>query len=249
MSVTFFANQTVTADDLNSIATDLGGESPGYAEDNTYEVDSLNAITAAAVSPGVSINGFAPFISDGIISTTSGIAFFSDGYKFRLDKTVSITTELTDGYVYLLKNEDQTVELLATETEPPETAILIAILTGGTIDDRRVYATAKAEGTGSQSYQKVLPAYFAFDENISGWQSQAEIYPAFSNPRYVILDTGIALTLPEEGEYIYYPSYESAPKSSDHGRYYIENGVIKIDCRNLSGSNKSDPYRGYIELR
>ena len=244
-NVTFFANQEVTAEDLNAIATDLGGESPGFVDGETYAVEELNKITAAIVNEGVSINGFTPSIADSVISIASGIAYFADGYKFRLEDTVSMSVDITDGYVYLLKNDDQSVELLATEEEPPEGAILLALLVGSKIDDRRTYATSKVEGLGGSAYQIVLPAYYEVDTTSSEWQLHAQIHPAFT-PKYLIINDR-AYELPEEGEYSTILQSGIIP----YERFSIEGDVIKMEyCRpGVYGSLPPEPFSGYVELR
>lgn len=246
MSVSFFTNQEVAGEDLNAISTVFDGESPGFTDGNTYTVEDLNRVTSAITAPGVSINGFAPSVNDGVLSVTGGIAFFADGYKFRLDSAVSMTLNISDGYIYLLKNKDLSVELLATEEEPPEGAMLLAHLVGSQIDDRRTYAAAKAPGIGGRCYQKLLPVYFDVDTNYvntTDWQLRAEIHPAFT-PKYLILGN-IAIELPADGERAYDPT--SLSSWSEEG-YSLENGVVKIWYRNRS-ANSGPARTGYVELR
>lgn len=246
MNVNFFADKEVSAADLNSIVTDLGGESPGFEDGVEYSTSELNRITAALVGEGVSIDAFMPTAADGVLTVTEGVAFFADGAKFRLDEAVSMTLDIADGYIYLQRSDDGTVELLATGTEPPEGAILLALLISGAVHDRRTYAVAKAEGSRSIR-QKIMPAYIDCDVAAKVWQIRAEIHPAFTNPAYIIFDDGRACPLPEQNSGEYYFTDRNiiggSEWASDHERISFANGIITIECRGGS------PRSGYVELR
>ena len=241
MNISFFANQEVSAEDLNAVVTNFGCEGPGFTNETSYTVEDLNRITAAITTAGVSIDGFNPSIVGSVLTITNGMAYFSDGYKFYLDSDTSMNVDITDGYVYITKDEEQIVHLLITEEGPPDGAIILAALVGGQVDDRRTYALAKASGIGGRVYQKILPIYYDITTDQS-WKLRAEITPAFP-PRYIIIDD-VIVKLSDTGEIVEHPN------SSHHGYegYSIENGILKIWHKNgLLGAPTLRS--GYIELR
>ena len=240
MNLTFLPNQTVTAKDLNAIATDLGASSPEYVDGSTYATETLNSITESLVSPGVSIGGFEPSVDGSTVTLSPGVAFFSNGRKFRSTDKVILTTSVTDGYVYLLQNADGTVDAEITETPPPDGALLIALLVGGAVDDRRTYATSRVADTGGRAVQRVSPIYG--DPNVS--LTICQIRPAF--PAKYIIVKGNAVEIPTDGTENYIDMIIGR-----NNRLFVSqsNGTITLRIKQWYPADGNELGLGSVELR
>ena len=106
MSTDFIYSQSITADDLNNIAVDLGaGTFTAFADNSPYAVEQLNQITSALVGKGISTKGdmFSLSIVGDNFIISSGTAFFESGRKYTLE--TPLTIPLQAGEIYLLEDE------------------------------------------------------------------------------------------------------------------------------------------------
>lgn len=82
--VNFLDNQSVTAADINSLTTELGGGALSFVDDTLYGVEDLNRISNALIGRGVS-RGCALSVSGGKVIIGSGVAYMADGKRVEID--------------------------------------------------------------------------------------------------------------------------------------------------------------------
>lgn len=219
MADTFFNNQTVTADDLNSIAIDLGAadytrfpETPPQSA-----VAALNQITADLTTAGILQigNKCAVGITDNTITVQSGVCVFESGAKKRIDDVLTITfmSGVTNN-VYLFNDElNNQIKLMNTPSEPKtgDFVKLAQISSQRIIVDCRQYAISKV-GSG-----------------VSLWTVLNNIFPLLSTSKWSSYDTGnpnFTKVIPHDdeafkGHYstIGYPGFVDVSDGAEHGIY------------------------------
>ena len=137
--------QSVTAEDLNNTAVDLGvGEFSVFTDSTPYAVEQLNSITQALVGEGIStqLNKFSISINDGKVTIGTGIAFFASGRKYKLTTPVELT--LIAGEVFISENVITGNMTLSIGELPSSNYIhLYTLNEDGSYQDKRAYAQAK----------------------------------------------------------------------------------------------------------
>lgn len=151
--VNFMSNQTVTAEDINSIGYNLANTVyTSFENDVTYGVDELNEITKNIVGPGVK-REYKNMCAVSLVGTTvtiaSGQAFFECGAVMTVDDE-GITLELEDStktnYVYLFHNSALNVAGARCTTEIPsglETVLLAEIISEEAIQNSDKFCKSK----------------------------------------------------------------------------------------------------------
>ncbi|MBE7034817.1 MAG: hypothetical protein E7402_01660 [Ruminococcaceae bacterium] len=121
-TVNFMDNENVTAEALNTVSSELGGEGLAFQEDVLYGVDALNDISKALITKGVS-RGCELSASDGMVTIGEGVLFMSDGRRVEIDSD-GISLSYTPGtvcYVYFRFDSQAGIVIpCCTETEPEE---------------------------------------------------------------------------------------------------------------------------------
>ena len=93
--VNFLDNQMVTAEALNSLQEELGGNVGDFQDDMVYGVDALNQISGSLIQKGVS-RGCHLSASDGKVTIGPGVLFMEDGKRVEIDDD-GITLDYTVG--------------------------------------------------------------------------------------------------------------------------------------------------------
>lgn len=148
---TFYANETVTADQLNQIAIDLGFTAYSKFPENPPQsaVAALNQITSDLVGSGViNIGGkLAVTQDDNNLYVATGVAVFADGAKIRITSPETISkSAYTSGtfYLYLYNNKvENKAQLIFSQAVPTGDYAMLAEYSSGTITDRRQPCGAK----------------------------------------------------------------------------------------------------------
>ena len=110
MADTFLYNQTVTAEDLNSSAINLGVADYSHFPETPPQsaVSALNQITADLVSKGVlfSLNKCNVTVSNNVATVNTGIIVFDSGAKKRITtaQTINLLSNSAN-YIYALNDE------------------------------------------------------------------------------------------------------------------------------------------------
>jgi len=119
--VNFTDNQSVNADEINAISLGLDESvETDFADGVLYGVDALNSISASLITSGVS-SGCDVVLSDGIVTISSGVAYFADGKKMTIDSDGITLAVIADekNYVWLLNDEVSGVVSAKCTTEEP----------------------------------------------------------------------------------------------------------------------------------
>lgn len=151
MAETFLFTQTVSAEDLNNVAIDLGATTFNEFSDGVeYAVTKLNDITKSIVGKGILNNGnqCQCSISDGKIIIENGIIVFENGAKIKIRDTLQLDLPESEKiYIYAVNNEVSNTASIEVKTEALTTGdyVLLAEYENGTLTDRRVIAKAKVQ--------------------------------------------------------------------------------------------------------
>lgn len=151
IEATFYANETVTAEQLNQIAVDLGLTSYNKFPENPPQsaVSALNQITSDLINPGVlNINNrLAVSQDDNNLYVATGVAVFADGAKIRITSSETVSKSVyTEGvyYLYLYNNTTENkAQLVFSATAPTGDYVMLAEYDAGTITDKRKVCSAK----------------------------------------------------------------------------------------------------------
>lgn len=161
--VNFMANQTVTAEDINAIGYNLANTVyTTFADDTTYGVDELNAITSHIMNRGVivgkgtecSVN-----ISGDMVHISDGVAFFECGAVMTVDSDgidINVENNADKQCVYLFFDSDVNVAgARCTVAEPTGDFVMLATIENGTVTMDRTYATLKSDVYGANEVKTV----------------------------------------------------------------------------------------------
>lgn len=83
-AINFVDNQMVGADEVNSIASELGGASGTFENGVTYGVNELNRISESLITKGVSY-GCGLSLLEGQVLIGAGVLFMGDGKRVEID--------------------------------------------------------------------------------------------------------------------------------------------------------------------
>ena len=228
-------NQEVTADVLNSISVDLGGDDLKFSVAEKFGADKLNSITGDLTGPGVLFSGNRcnVTVSDGKIYVQDGIIVFNSGAKKTITSSVEVcNTAVSKLYVYAYNNTSANMIQLIAAEEAPSVGdyVMLAEVTGTTVIDKRTVSFSKV-GKGTTVIEKhtfsgTIPGH---DRDSAG--NYTEIWRVSTNiesPKLLIL-SAIA--------YICGPNVKS---------YYWQPVTYTYDCaeakwfKDLAGGNYSE---------
>lgn len=153
-SETFLDDQTVTAQDLNNIAVDLGYADYSHFPETPPQsaVSALNQITADLVTAGIlqSGNNCAVTLSNGKARIDTGVIVFETGAKKRIEEAVLIDL-MSSGTncIYALNDTvNNAIKIVcAAEFQTSGDFIKLAKIENSTVTDMRQFATAKVAFT------------------------------------------------------------------------------------------------------
>ena len=183
-------NQKVTADILNSISVDLGGDDLKFSATEKFGADKLNSITGDLTGPGILFSGSCcnVTVSEGKIYVQDGIIVFDSGAKKTISSSVEVgNISATKQYIYAYNNTSANIIQLIAAEEAPSVGdyVMLAEVTGTTIIDRRTVSFSKV-GKGSAVIEKhtfsgnVTP----MDDYTEVWRIQTDI----ESPKLLILN-------------------------------------------------------------
>lgn len=150
-----FYNQSVTLDDLNNIAIDLGATSFNGFGENKFGAAELNNITKDLVGKGYLLKGNKCKVSasgDNLV-ILDGIVVFENGAKKEIAE--NLTAACVKGKVYYFLNDTAsgTCRLCAEDDYPSsgDFVPLCEVQSDGTIVDKRVLSVAKVNLSASEN--------------------------------------------------------------------------------------------------
>ena len=149
MSSGIFYNQSVTADDLNEIAIDLGLSSFSGFGTEKFGAEELNNITKDLGGKGYlnAGNKCKPLVSaDGKLTVLDGIAVFSDGAKLVLKNSKTYSFDARGKAIYFkhdISNGSVTLHYWSAFPSGDDYVPLCEVLSDGTVIDKRTLAVAK----------------------------------------------------------------------------------------------------------
>lgn len=194
-------NQEVTADILNSISVDLGGDDLKFSATEKFGADKLNSITGDLTGAGVLLsgNGCNVIVSGDKIYVQDGIIVFNSGAKKTITANVEIgNTSQTKQYIYAYNNTAANMIQLVASEEAPSVGdyVMLADVTGTTVIDRRTVSFSKV-GKGTTVIEK-----HTFSGNVAPTDDYTECWRVQTNiesPKLLILnltdyDSDIGLT-------------------------------------------------------
>lgn len=133
--VNFTDNQNVTAEDLSTVSSDISGTETNFSDGIIYGVDSLNDISKAMITSGVSKGCDVTLVDDATVHISDGVAFFDDGKKVVVDaEGLDIPFEKSGKkqYVWFLNDAlTGVVSAKITESDPTGDCIRLAEITSG----------------------------------------------------------------------------------------------------------------------
>ena len=169
MSRGIFYNQSVTANDLNEIATDLGATSFNGFGTEKFGASELNNITKDLVGKGyLNVkNKCKPTVSaDGSkIIVQSGIVVFENGAKKVIENTLEISFGVGRKYYFLNEISNGLCSLWWSTVGYPsegDYVPLCEVTSDGTLIDKRVFSVAKVN-LGAVENNKTLDMEYTFD--------------------------------------------------------------------------------------
>lgn len=237
---TFLDDQTVTAQDLNNIAVDLGYADYSHFPETPPQsaVSALNQITKDLVTAGIlqSGNNCAVTLSNGKARIDTGIIVFETGAKKRIDEAVLIDLQSSGAScIYALNDTVNNSIKIVCAAEFPTTGdfVKLAKIENSTVTDMRQFATAKVAFTTPASTQSVGNVYLP--SNV-GSQS------------YVLIDTKMVASesftyLLCEQKYGGRSYYEDGyHKFDSNGEIYFSSAKIKRNGKSLEFYHKGGGY-------
>lgn len=158
MAESILDNQEVTAEILNNISVDLGGDDLSFTSTEKFGADKLNKITGDLVGAGILSEGSnhggncEVYTANNKIYVKSGIMVFADGRK----KTVESDTEigpLIDCCIYALNDTSTNTIRLIADTNFPASGdfVKLAHITNSIVFDERKTAVSKFNALGSRT--------------------------------------------------------------------------------------------------
>ena len=167
---TFFDDTEVTAEDLNNIAVDLGCATfENFNDEETYNIDNLNNITANLVTKGVLFYGENMAVSR-VGNTWSfrvgtGICVFENGAKIRITTPKVISLYSADQkYIYILHNALAKTVTLHIDYELPEGEDYVLLAT----QDKGAVTNNKDRFASTKVYLPAQPAPVITCKDTSG---------------------------------------------------------------------------------
>ncbi len=159
-TVNFTDNQSITSNEINSIASGIDNEVTGisFTDDTLYGVDELNSISKSLITKGVT-QGLDVLVNGDDIIITSGSAYFDDGKKLVADSD-GITLkreENTFCYVWLSNDISQgIVSAKATAEEPSGDYVLLATVSAsGIVTPKKEIALMKNSSLMPNYYERI----------------------------------------------------------------------------------------------
>lgn len=182
-------NQEVTADVLNAISVDLGGDGSKFSATEKFGADKLNSITGDLTGPGVLFSGNCcnVTVSEEKIYVQDGIIVFNSGAKKTLTASVEVgNTAENKLYVYAYNNTAANmIQLIAAEEAPAVgDYVMLAEVTGNTVVDKRTVSFSKVgKGTTVIETHTFSGDVTPTDEYTECWRVQTNI----ESPKLLIL--------------------------------------------------------------
>ena len=206
MTESILDNQEVTAEILNNISIDLGGDDLSFTSVEKFGADKLNKITGDLVGAGILSGGSnhggncEVYTANNKIYVKSGIMVFADGRK----KTIESDTEigpLSDCCIYALNDTSTNTIRLIADTNFPASGdfVKLAHITNSIVFDERKTAVSKFNALGSRTpleikktitatpnepYEITLtnaPVGAIYGQMICGQRSMTFVYNAYYN--------------------------------------------------------------------
>lgn len=154
-------NDIITASDLNNIAADLGKTTfANYNDTQTYNIDSLNDITAAIVSKGIlsRFDKCACSLIGTALTIKTGIIVFESGAKIRItsNKIINIPDSTNKYYVYAHRDATTGTATIQVQTALPESGDIVELceIDGGILTDKRTFATSKVAIPATETWNR-----------------------------------------------------------------------------------------------
>lgn len=155
-------NDIITASDLNNIAADLGKTTfANFNDTQTYNIDSLNDITAAIVSKGIlsRFDKCACSLIGTALTIKTGIIVFESGAKIRItsNKIINIPDSTNKYYVYAHRDATTGMATIQVQTALPDSGDIVELceIDGGVLTDKRIQATSKCALTADGVSRKI----------------------------------------------------------------------------------------------
>lgn len=174
MSSGIFYNQSVTANDLNEIASDLGAASFNGFGTEKFGAAELNNITKDLVGKGyLNVkNKCKPTVSaDGKLTIQSGIIVFSDGAKKVFDEPRTYSFDARGRVIYFkhdIANGMITINYQTSYPANDDYVPLCEVTSDGTLIDKRVFSVAKVNlGTAERNKTADMEITLNIDNNKS----------------------------------------------------------------------------------
>ena len=210
MSSGIFYNQSVTADDLNEIAIDLGLSSFSGFGTEKFGAEELNNITKDLVGKGYlnAGNKCKPLVStDGKLTVLDGIAVFSDGAKLVLKNSKTYSFDARGKAIYFkhdISNGRVTLNYRSAFPSGDDYVPLCEVLSDGTVIDKRTLAVAKVSINAAEK-NKTEKAEGSFMGKHYEWTFAGTLELAYSGYNVVYVENANSgytkwLALPDTGE-------------------------------------------------
>ena len=143
--VNFTDNQNVTGSDINGISRSLDETAmTDFSDGVLYGVDALNGISASLITSGVRA-GCDARLEDGIVTISSGEAYFADGKKIVIDSD-GITLSAPEGKSYVWLSNDNVsgvVSAKCTSDVPSGDCVRLAEISDGILKKTKDIARLK----------------------------------------------------------------------------------------------------------
>ncbi len=175
MLKTYFTDDTTySAEDFNTAVSCLFTSGITAVSDGANVIDSFNAALSQAVSEGVDVytnNSCKVYLSGGNYKINPGVCICPGGAILLIDDTYEINPQSGD-YVYaehnILRN---TVEIVVSQTAGDSQTVPLAFINSdGSVEDRRIFATAKVGLTSANQYKNAtvdVKYYLTYDEALA----------------------------------------------------------------------------------
>lgn len=167
MTDSIMDNQNLTADILNAVSVDLGGDDLSFTTTEKFGADKLNRITADLTGAGILHCGdnCRVMIANGNVYVKSGIIVFADGKKKSIESDTLICS-VHDCKIYAVNNiQENKIEIITADDFPlTGDFVKLASVSNGAVIDCRSVSIAKVSGLGTRAMQwmgqiMVTPTY------------------------------------------------------------------------------------------
>ena len=169
-----FYNQSVTIDDLNNIAIDLGATSFNGFGENKFGAAELNNITKDLVGKGYLLKGNKCKVAasgDNLV-ILDGIVVFENGAKKEIAENLTVVCVKGKVYYFLNDTASGTCRLCAEDDYPSsgDFVPLCEVQSDGTIVDKRVLSVAKVDlnSIEKNKTETVQSESFDISKDVSG---------------------------------------------------------------------------------